>query len=246
MGVDFDAGDDGFVDAAGAITNLDLIITCDTSMAHLAGGLGKEVWIALNEAPEWRWRRSGRETSWYANARLFRQKTRGDWDGVFQEMANELKARLAEQARPRTKPEGATPHVARVPVSWGECLDKATILEIKARHAKTGQTLKNVETELAALNRAISALQPLDHGLNELRERLKAVNETLWRVEDDLRGYERQGLFDAGFVELARSVYRLNDERAAIKRAINAATGSTIVEEKIYSAESASPQTALE
>ena len=55
LGLDFDTGEDGFVDAAAAMANLDLVIACDTSLAHLAGGLGKEVWIALNESPEWRW-----------------------------------------------------------------------------------------------------------------------------------------------------------------------------------------------
>jgi hypothetical protein len=234
LGRDFDNGEDGFVDAAAAMANLDLVIACDTSLAHLAGGLGKEAWIALNESPEWRWGRSGKETMWYGNATLFRQQTRGDWDGVFQEMANSLKARLAENA-PSSNSTIEMPMIdtARIPVSWGECIDKATILEIKARHAN-GQAIKNVETELAALNLVISDLQLFDGQILELREQLKAVNEMLWGVEDELRVCERKGKFDAGFVELARSVYRLNDKRAAIKRAINTATSSAIVEEKIY------------
>jgi hypothetical protein len=234
LGRDFDNGEDGFVDAAAAMANLDLVIACDTSLAHLAGGLGKEAWIALNESPEWRWGRSGKETMWYGNATLFRQQTRGDWDGVFQEMANSLKARLAENA-PSSNSTIEMPMIdtARIPVSWGECIDKATILEIKARHAN-GQAIKNVETELAALNLVIADLQLFDGQILELREQLKAVNEMLWGVEDELRVCERKGKFDAGFVELARSVYRLNDKRAAIKRVINTATSSAIVEEKIY------------
>lgn len=91
LGADFDSGEDAFLDAAAVIANLDLVVTCDTSLAHLAGALGGPVWIALLEVPEWRWQRHGSDTPWYPNARLFRQSARGDWDGVFHSMAATLR-----------------------------------------------------------------------------------------------------------------------------------------------------------
>lgn len=99
LGQDFDTGEDGFLDAAAVIDGLDLVVSCDTSIAHLAGALGKPTWIALNTAPEWRWQRGSTTSVWYPAARLFRQRTFGDWDGVLREMAAEL-AQLVSSGRP--------------------------------------------------------------------------------------------------------------------------------------------------
>lgn len=79
-----------FADTAGLIENLDLVISVDTSVAHLAGALGKPVWILLPYAPDWRWQLTGSLTPWYSAARLFRQKTRGDWAGLLREVVEEL------------------------------------------------------------------------------------------------------------------------------------------------------------
>ena len=234
-GPDFDTGEDGFVDTAAVIANVDMVVSCDTSLAHLAGALGKPVWIALNEAPEWRWRRSGSDTVWYPNARLFRQKMRGDWDGVFQEMAGAL-GDILKGARvwPAQAAMNAKPALPHVPVSWGECIDKITILEIKSRKSTSKEVSANVATELAVLTEALAHLPSATPDLGEMRLKLQHINEKLWAVEDDLRRCEQKQAFDNGFVDLARSVYSLNDERARIKRAINTLTGSLIVEEKIY------------
>ena len=111
-----------------------------------------------------------------------------------------------------------------------------SILEIKrTRVADAGQR-RNIETELASLTtvRAAELPAPLDYA--DLFARLKQVNQELWSVEDALRDCERRSLFDETFITLARSVYRLNDERGRIKREINERLGSTIVEEKLYAA----------
>lgn len=124
----------------------------------------------------------------------------------------------------------ARPHV---PVSWGELLDKVTILEIKRERIARPDALANIEREyglLAAIARRVSA----DHAVHRLTSELKAVNGELWEVEDSLREHEAADDFGATFVALARSVYRLNDKRAAIKRRINALLGSDLVEEKSY------------
>jgi hypothetical protein len=79
-----------FMDTAAIIANLDLVVTCDTAIAHLAGGLGAPVWLALSSAPDWRWMRDRSDTPWYPTMRLFRQKKLFDWDEVFDEMRSEL------------------------------------------------------------------------------------------------------------------------------------------------------------
>jgi hypothetical protein len=91
LGEDFDAGPDAFVDTIAVMEHLDLIVTCDTSIAHVAGARGRPTWIALQYVPEWRWKLEGETTPWYPSARLFRQRARGDWSGVFAEMASELR-----------------------------------------------------------------------------------------------------------------------------------------------------------
>jgi tetratricopeptide (TPR) repeat protein len=95
----FDAGADAFVDAAAAMMSLDLIICCDTSVAHLAGALGRPVWIALKFDAEWRWMRERDDSPWYPTARLFRQPAAGDWGTVFTTMARTLPG-LAQSRTP--------------------------------------------------------------------------------------------------------------------------------------------------
>jgi ADP-heptose:LPS heptosyltransferase len=97
QGPDFDAGDQAFLDSAAVIQNLDLVITSDTALAHLAGALGRPCWVALQKIPDWRWLLERSDTPWYAKTRLFRQKTRGDWAGVFAEIASATRALARER-----------------------------------------------------------------------------------------------------------------------------------------------------
>jgi tetratricopeptide (TPR) repeat protein len=87
---DVDGGEDAFVGSAAVMASLDLVIACDTSLAHLAGALGRPVWVALRQVPEWRWLLGRSDTPWYTTMRLFRQSERGDWAGVFERMAEAL------------------------------------------------------------------------------------------------------------------------------------------------------------
>jgi Family of unknown function (DUF6165) len=124
-----------------------------------------------------------------------------------------------------------TPHV---PVSWGELFDRITILEIKVDRLVAPTAQANAAHELALLRGILAELAEAPPGLAALRGELAAVNLRLWEIEDDIRRKEASRTFDAGFVELARSVYRSNDERSRIKRAINLLLRSEIVEEKQY------------
>jgi uncharacterized protein DUF6165 len=122
----------------------------------------------------------------------------------------------------------------KVPISPGELLDKITILRIKAQRMSDPVKLSNVRLELRTLEETwgASAYARIDIGADI--GALAAVNERLWVIEDDIRDKERARAFDAEFIRLARAVYIENDERAAIKRRINAKLGSALVEEKSY------------
>jgi hypothetical protein len=122
-----------------------------------------------------------------------------------------------------------------VPVSWGELLDKVSILEIKCQRLQAPGALANARRELAALRPVLETIGPRPVGLAELLSALRAVNLRLWTIEDRIREKDAEGDFGPAFVALARSVYRENDERGRIKRAINTLLGSTLVEEKQYS-----------
>ena len=123
-----------------------------------------------------------------------------------------------------------------VPISPGELIDKITILEIKAQRMSDAAKLHNVRTELGLLNDTWRGSPWSATDIGEDWAGLRAVNEKLWDIEDRIRDKERQRSFDAEFVELARAVYIENDQRAAAKKRINLALGSTLVEEKSYAA----------
>ena len=121
-----------------------------------------------------------------------------------------------------------------VPVSWGEVIDKITVLEIKSEKLTDAAKLANVRKELGLLV-AIRDQEFAGHAqLPQLSARLKAINSALWKIEDDIRDCERDQDFGPKFVALARSVYVTNDERAEVKREINTVLGSDLVEEKSY------------
>ena len=122
----------------------------------------------------------------------------------------------------------------KVHVSWGELIDKITILEIKVERLSGDTARANAKRELAEL-RTATAPQDGNAALAALKAELKHVNEALWQIEDDIREHEARKSFGATFVELARAVYHRNDERGRIKAKINALLKSDIVEEKQYS-----------
>ena len=121
-----------------------------------------------------------------------------------------------------------------VPVSFGELLDKIAILQIKSERMTDPAKLANVRNELSALEQTWMAHPAAGKDIARLRADLKAVNERLWVIEDDIRVNEKNQDFGPEFIRLARAVYFENDERARIKKEINLALGSAYVEEKSY------------
>lgn len=121
-----------------------------------------------------------------------------------------------------------------VPTAPGELIDKLTILRLKAERITDPAKLGNVRHEQAVLQRIADAGLPPHPDLAALWEELYRINADLWVIEDDIRECEARADFGPGFVELARSVYLTNDRRAAVKKRINLALGSSLVEEKSY------------
>jgi hypothetical protein len=130
-------------------------------------------------------------------------------------------------------PADFPPQDILVPISVGELIDKIVILEIKSERIRNANQLANIADELGAL-RAVR-LGDVDRArLDALGTELKRVNAKLWDVEDSIRECDARGDFGDNFIELARAVYRFNDERARLKKAINVESGSRLVEEKSY------------
>jgi Flp pilus assembly protein TadD len=225
LGADFDSGADAFVDTAAAMMHLDLVVSCDTSIVHLAGALARPVWVALKSDAEWRWMTERSDSPWYPTLQLFRQSRRGDWSGVFGAMAHELARRLNPSA---------APEVLRAPCPIGDLIDRTTILRIKAERIADDEKRANVRRELALLERLAADEGLVGAAIERLGAELAEVNARLWSIEDAIRACDREGDFGPRFVALARSVYVENDERARLKRAINALFGSPLVEEKSY------------
>lgn len=122
----------------------------------------------------------------------------------------------------------------QVPLSVGEVLDKITILEIKSERIGDAGKLKNIHNELNALRPLVDGEPFNSDEITALFAELKSINEELWVIEDDIREQEGKRDFGQRFIDLARAVYVTNDRRADVKKRINLATGSDLVEEKSY------------
>ena len=185
---------------------------------------GLPVWLALHHVPDWRWLRDRPDSPWYPSARLFRQPAPGAWPAVFQQLAEALRERSLCTPVPRRW---------QVDVSAGELLDKLSILRIKAQRIADANKLRNVQAELTTLQ-AVRDTVTGSAELQEWEKQLTRVNEQLWDIEEAIRNCEREKDFGPRFIELARSVYRINDRRASLKRTINALLDSALAEEKSY------------
>ncbi len=249
LGEEFDAGPDSFIDCAAAMAALDLVITSDTAIAHLAGALGRPVFVALKQAPDWRWLLARADSPWYPTMRLFRQRSRDEWGPVFDAIAVEVEARVrARRSNPRrgrirrAAPDGRRPAAATaliaIPGAIGELIDKITILEIKESRVDDALKLRNIRFELALLRKLKGEAGLAGAKLDRMEAELKHANEILWNVEDALRSCEARRQFDEEFVALARLVYTSNDQRAALKKQINLLFNSAIIEEKSYASAS--------
>lgn len=218
-----------FMDTAAIMRNLDLVITVDTAIVHLAGAVGTATWLALSSRSDWRWLTGRADSPWYPSLRLYRQTSPGAWQDVFEHMSRDLAHRLKNRKQPRK---------ILAEISAGDLIDRCTILEIKSARLTEPAALVKVQVELASLQATRDAMLTSSPTLARLTKELQAVNEQLWDVEDELRRHEDRQDFGPLFVERARLVYKTNDERCAIKRQINELTRSRLMEVKSYGAAS--------
>ncbi|WP_372400557.1 tetratricopeptide repeat protein (plasmid) [Azospirillum sp. HJ39] len=227
-----------FADTAAIMAGLDLVICVDTSVAHLAGALGVPVWVFIPFAPDWRWMLDREDSPWYPTMRLFRQSAPGRWDDAIDRVETALRHRASDHcaATPHSIQNGNPTMPILAPVSWGELLDKITILDIKAERIADADKLANVRREREALDAVAAQADTGRADVSALIDDLRTVNTTLWEIEDEIRDCERAKDFGPRFVELARRVYHTNDRRAALKRDLNRLLGSELVEEKSYQA----------
>jgi hypothetical protein len=211
LGELLDRTGDPFLVTCAIMANLNLVITIDTASAHLAGGLGLPAWVALHYVPDWRWLLGREDSPWYPTLRLFRQTAQGDWAAVFQKMAEALAPLAARCARERSLVVGIPP---------GELLDKLTMLEIKGEHTSSGERdhFRARRDSLAALRENLGSSPEL----TRLAAELRTANDKLLQAENAIRACEGAQDFGPCFVELARSIRRINEQRAALKQAVNA------------------------
>ena len=221
----FDEEHGAFMDSAALIEALDLVITIDSAVAHLAGALGKEVWLLLPYVTDWRWIQGLSYSPWYPSMTIFKQNVPFDWESVIAEVAVALERKVAAHGES---------HTINTEVSIGEFLDKISILNIKSKRIKDKKKLKNVRTELATLYITKEKHIQQNSVIDILEQNLFDVNSKLWEIEDKIRDKEFAQQFDDEFVQLARSVYMTNEERMAIKQKLNQICGSRLVEEKSY------------
>jgi tetratricopeptide (TPR) repeat protein len=234
LGEDFNSGPDAFVDTAAVTANLDLIVSCDTSIPHVAGALGRPTWIALKQVPDWRWMLDREDSPWYPSVRLFRQPQRDDWRSVFARIEQELRSVLALPAasralalRTRTRPAPA------IRVSWGELFDRIAMLEIELEALRSPAAVTAVRRELAALSASAAAIEAECPGIVALKGDLRAAHAALRDAEAALRAKEAAQSFDGEFIALTQSVRRRNEERARVKHAIDRLVDPASADERL-------------
>jgi len=237
FGPDFDHNHGRFMDTAAVMKNLDLIITIDTSTGHLSAGLGMPTWVLIPNPPDWRWMFDRTDTPWYPTTmHLFRQPTPGNWERVFDDIEQELRAFVAAKrntSKTVSLKSSEANNIAAA-ISYGELIDKITILEIKQKNITDETKLHNITKELETLHKTRDQYLSVTPELNQLTAQLYKTNCMLWDIEDAIRDKERHKEFDDEFIQLARSVYHTNDQRCRIKRAINELYNSPLLEEKSY------------
>ncbi len=204
-----------FADTAAIVRQLDLVVTCDSVLAHLAGALAVPVWVALPTISDWRWLLDREDSPWYPTLRLFRQRAFGRWDEVFERMATALRQSLVGN--------GDVP--LTVPVSPGELLDWPLVVEIHIKKTADVDKLRRLRFEAAQLKKTRDHVLPKTQALTALTTKLKALTAALWDLKDALRACESREDFGPKFIEVVRSISQTNDERAEMKKQIDELLG---------------------
>lgn len=211
-----------FLETAAILANCELVITSDTSIAHLAGGMGLPTWLLLKTVPEWRWGLESEVSFWYPSMRLFRQRHQGDWNEVMERVATALQEFCAHR-QPKTDPPRRQPLEIQLPISLAELLDRLSILEIRSQQpadAVFGRTSDRWE-------QTYQHLQQIQQNLAitvdiSTHEKLRQINTNLWQINSQIRSKESRQEFDSEFIQLYRTMQQLNARKRSLKLEINA------------------------
>lgn len=220
-----------FLDTIGILKNIDLLITVDSSIAHLGGCLNIPTWLLLGRVADWRWGSDiGHESDWYKNLNILRNNKYQDWTYLMKLLRSSLikEYNLTDNRSLNEISHNDPP--PNVPVSIGELYDKYSILNIKKSKIKDKEKINHVVNEINYLSPFIEKYNvPLDK-----YKELEDINLNLWEIEDKIRDKESKQEFDDEFIQLARDVYKTNDKRGDIKLQINKLMKSAIYEVKDY------------
>ncbi len=217
LGVRLDEASGPFMDTAAVMKNLDLFITSDTAVVHLAGALGIPVWVALSATPGWQWLTKREDSPWYPTMRLFRQERIMVWEPVFERIARELGAFVRESARSRAIPIGLSPD---------ELIDRITAVEVETGRTEDAARLRAIRATVAELTAARDRTVAQTEELAALSADLWAAHVTLRRVEEGLQDCERAGDYGARFVDLARTGRAAEARRTEARHRIGSLLGT--------------------
>ncbi|HET6879036.1 MAG TPA: tetratricopeptide repeat protein [Pirellulales bacterium] len=208
LGAHRDEETGAFMDTAAILMNLDLVVSSDTSLVHLAGGLGVPVWVALPWAADWRWLLKRTDSPWYPTMRLFRQHEPGDWQGVFQRIRDEL-SELASCSRTR---------LSR-PVAVEDLLDRIAELEAAQAIDRNEQATADAQRELRELSEIAERVGLHCEDILLLRDQLIALHRRLNEARQALRDCHQRD--DAiGVMRLLTTIDKWEAERAVVKQDI--------------------------
>lgn len=213
-----------FEDTIEVMRNLDLVITVDSSVVHLAGVLGVKTFLMLGYGSDWRWFDND-ERIWYDSVELIRMEENIPFSNICPIVKRKVLQLLPEKnASPSIQTE-------TIQIGIGELWDKFSILMIKKERIQEPRKRQLITIEIESLE---SSMKKYEYDDDSLFIDLKAINETLWEIEENIRRKEELGEFDNEFIGYARSVYKTNDKRAECKKEINVRYGSSIQEVKDY------------
>ncbi|MGB8366853.1 MAG: tetratricopeptide repeat-containing glycosyltransferase family protein [Candidatus Babeliales bacterium] len=237
FGDNFDEDNGRFMDTIAIIKNLDLVITVDTSIGHLAAALGKPTWIILPNPPDWRWMLNRDDTPWYPNVRLFRQPTPGDWEGIMKVVAQELEKYVTQGGQEDLvrhnqsiqKKQAVTAlksnqveidEPVNVTYSWAQILHNLSMITVALHYVTDESTKKELETRQEQLAVHAQAILTSDT-IVQLNKDLMAINHRLWQTGNMLRSLIDQAPLDEQFMSCVTNFYMLSELQKNVLQKIN-------------------------
>jgi Flp pilus assembly protein TadD len=211
LGSQVDEAAGAFMDTAAIMKNLDLVVSSDTSVAHLAGALGVPVWVAIPTATDWRWLLGREDTPWYPTMRLFRQSEWGNWEKVFERMAAALAKQL--ENTPRARP-------ILIEITPGELLDRIAWLEVRGRHTLDAGKARQARDELAMLVATRDQVLRAPPEVLTRAGELVALQEQVWQIEQALSAPDAPA-------ELTRALYQAQVRGRELRQEIDERLGRT-------------------